>query len=102
MFPDRVSRLVIDGVSNLDEWYNAFIFEESLTDTDNIYTGFVEECFKAKERCPLNSVKGTPFQSAADLQSHIDDFLLHLEEEPIPVYLNNSSYGAVTRQSIVL
>lgn len=101
MFPDRVSRLIIDGVSNLDEWYNAFFFEESLSDTDKLYAGFVEECFKAKESCPLNSIKGKSFKSAADLKTYIDEFLKELEEEPIPVYLNNSNYGAVTRRSVV-
>ncbi|KAE8452934.1 hypothetical protein EG329_012121 [Mollisiaceae sp. DMI_Dod_QoI] len=102
MFPDRVGRLVIDGVINLDEWYNAFFFQEWLTDTDNVYAGFFRECFKAKENCALNSIKDTPFASAADLQSHVDDFLLRLEEEPIPVYLTNSNYGAITRIKIVL
>lgn len=102
MFPDRVGRLIIDGVSNLDEWYNSFFFEESLIDADNVYAGFVEECFKAKDNCPLNSIRDTPFESAASLKSYIDDFLLKLEEEPIPVYLNNSNYGAVTREGVVL
>ncbi|CZR59458.1 uncharacterized protein PAC_09350 [Phialocephala subalpina] len=102
MFPDRVERLIIDGVSNLDEWYNAFFFEESLVDADNVYAGFVKECFDAKDNCPLNSIGDKPFESAASLKSHIDDFLVHLEEEPIPVYLNNSNYGAVTRESIAL
>lgn len=101
MFPDRVSRLIIDGVSNLDEWYNSFFFEESLTDTDNVYAGFVEECFKAKDNCPLNSIKDQSFKTAADLKSYIDDYLKNLEEVPIPVYLNNSNYGAVTRRSVV-
>lgn len=101
MFPDRVSRLIIDGVSNLDEWYNAFFFEESLVDTDRIFTGFVKECFKAKDVCPLNSIKGTSFKSAGELKSYIDDFLKDLEDEPIPVYLNNSNYGAITRRNIV-
>jgi hypothetical protein len=93
MFPDCVSRLIIDGVSNLYEWYNVFFFEESLIDTDSIFAGFVEECFKAKEACPLNSIKEEPFKSSRELKN--------LEEEPIPVYLNNSNYGAITRQNFV-
>lgn len=101
MFPERVSRMVLDGVSNLDQWYNSFSLDESLTDTDEIFTGFVEECFKAREACPLNSIKGEDFKSAGQLRSHIDDFLRQLEEEPIPVYLNSSNYGAITRQSLV-
>jgi pimeloyl-ACP methyl ester carboxylesterase len=102
MFPDRVSRLIIDGVSNLDDWYNTFLDEESLVDTDSVYAGFVEECFKAQENCPLNSIRETTFDSAADLQSYIDEFLDNLDEEPIPVYLNNSNYGALTRLGVAL
>lgn len=101
MFPNRVGRLIIDGVSNLDEWYNAFFFEESLTDTDNTYAGFVEECFKAKEACPLNSLKEKTFSSSKELKSFIDGFLADLEEVPIPVYLNASDYGSVTRRKVV-
>lgn len=101
MFPDRVSRLVIDGVTNMDEWYNTFGFEKAYVDTDRIYDGFVEECFKAKEACALSSIKGESFQSSSELKSYIDDFLVNLEEEPIPVYLNSSNYGAITRRKLV-
>ncbi|RAH51714.1 alpha/beta-hydrolase [Aspergillus piperis CBS 112811] len=101
IFPERVSRMVLDGISDLDEWYNSFLFEEYLTDTDKIFTGFVEECFKAKEACPLRSIKGEQSRSPSQLQSHIVSFLRELEEEPIPVYLNSTSYGAITRRSLV-
>ena len=50
----------------------------------------------------MNSIKKTPFKTADELKSHIDDFLKNLEEEPIPVYLNNSNYGAVTRRGVAL
>ncbi|XRM46397.1 hypothetical protein ABZX51_009432 [Aspergillus tubingensis] len=101
IFPERVSRMVLDGINDLDEWYNSFSFEEYLTDTDKIFTGFVEECFKAKEACPLRSIKGEQFRSASQLQSHIDGFLRKLEDEPIPVYLSSTNYGAITRRSLV-
>ncbi|CAG8971312.1 hypothetical protein HYALB_00001479 [Hymenoscyphus albidus] len=101
MFPSRVERLIIDGVSNLDEWYNEFFFEESLVDTDKSYAGFAEECFKAKEACPLNSLKDMPFESSSELKSFIDSFLADLQEVPIPVYLNASNYGSITRRKIV-
>ncbi|TVY81281.1 putative hydrolase [Lachnellula suecica] len=100
MFPERVHRLIIDGVTNLDEWYNSFYFQESLSDTDRIFFGFVDECFKAKDACPMNSIKGQSFKSSADLKSYIDDFLKNLEEEPIPVYVNNTNYGSVTRRKL--
>ncbi|KAG0651839.1 hydrolase [Hyphodiscus hymeniophilus] len=101
IFPDRVSRLIIDGVSNLNDWYNTFYFDESLVDTDRIFAGFVEECFKAKDACPMNSIKDKSFKSSSELKTYIDDFLKDLEEEPMPVYLSNSNYGSITRRNIV-
>src|SRR4051794_24289540 len=100
MFPERVTRLVIDGVSNLDDWYTKWFETEAFTDTDKIFTSFVEECFAAKDKCPLNSIGEKPFSTATELKTHIDDFLEKLEEEPIPVYFTNTNYGSITRQSI--
>jgi hypothetical protein len=86
----------------LNNWYNTFFeFEESLVDTDSVFAGLIDECFKAKEKCPLNSIKDESFKTAGELKTHIYTFLKKLEEEPIPVYLNNFNYGAVTRQSLV-
>lgn len=87
-------------MSNLDDWYNSFSDDEDLIDTDNVYAGFVEECFLAKENCPLNSVRDTPFESAAELKIYIDSFVKNLEEEPIPVYLSPTDYGAITGRGI--
>jgi pimeloyl-ACP methyl ester carboxylesterase len=102
MFPSRVSRLVIDGVSNLDEWYNAFVFEEYLIDTDAVFEGFITECFIAGPTlCPLLTLKKSGFKSAAELTDYVYTFLSDLEENPIPVYLNNTNYGSLTRQSLV-
>jgi pimeloyl-ACP methyl ester carboxylesterase len=101
MFPERVSRLVIDGVVSLDTWYNKFSDYKELLDTDRAYAGFIEECFNAKENCALNSIKKTSFGTASDMRRYIDNFIQKLEEEPIPVYLSNTRYGAVTRENVV-
>jgi pimeloyl-ACP methyl ester carboxylesterase len=102
MFPERVSRLIIDGVVNLEDWYNKFSEYKSFIDTDKVFAGFTEECFNAKERCALNSINNASFATAADLLGYINGFLQRLEEEPIPVYLNNTHYGAVTRKAVVV
>lgn len=101
MFTHRVSRLAIDGVSNLDEWYNAFFYDESLIDTDQLFLGFLDECYKAKDACPLNSINNKQFKSSGELQSYVQQFLMDLEEEPIPVYLNSTNYGSITRRGVV-
>jgi TAP-like protein len=67
-----------------------------------IFDGFIEECFLAKENCPLNTIKNKGFETALELRNYIDDFLQKLEEEPIPVYVNSSHYGAITRRNAVM
>lgn len=49
----------------------------------------------------MNSIKDEIFKSSDELQAYIDNFLDTLEQAPIPVYLNNSNYGAVTRRNLV-
>jgi hypothetical protein len=88
-------------VSNIDAWYNKFYEHEALSDADRIFTGFIQECFAAKKNCPLNSIKGNSFSTSAELKNYVDEFLETLEQEPMPVYLDNSNYGAVTRFSVV-
>jgi pimeloyl-ACP methyl ester carboxylesterase len=52
MFPDRVGRLVLDGVVDADE-YTTFAFADSLTDTEKVLDQFFYYCVKAKTRCAL-------------------------------------------------
>lgn len=101
MYPERVGRLVIDGVSNLDQWYNSDMEEEEFTDTDNIFDGFVEECVRSKNACPLTATSGAQLDTASKLKKHLDQFLIELEEEHIPVYINASIYGSINRQKLV-
>ena len=101
MFPERVGRLVIDGVSDLDDWYNTFYFTEQFVDTDALYARFIEECHKAGENCSLNSIGSQSFETYADLKSYIDDLLINLDGNPIPYYVNASDYGKVTRHTVV-
>ncbi|KAL2212447.1 alpha/beta-hydrolase [Sarocladium strictum] len=101
MFPDRVGRVAIDGVSNLDNWYKSAFDEEAFSDTDTIFAGFIEECLKHKNECPLASLNGTDFDSPNELKKYMQDYLLQLEEEPIPVYINPDLYGSITRQILV-
>jgi len=101
MFPERVKRLIIDGVSDQNLYYNTFAIDEALINTDDTFSGFIKECFKAKDNCPLNSVKGRTIKTSGDLQNYVDEFLENLEENPIPVYLNNTNFGSVTRRRVV-
>ncbi|KAK6835155.1 hypothetical protein PG987_009849 [Apiospora arundinis] len=103
MYPDRVARLVLDSVVDLEKWYNDFYFtEDTLLDLDRGFAGFVDECFQAGEACTLHSVvKRQNFESASQLKAYIDDYLERLDEEPIPVYLDSADYGLITRTDVV-
>jgi pimeloyl-ACP methyl ester carboxylesterase len=52
MFPDRVGRMVLDGVVDADHYVNP-MWEESIHDTDKIISKFLEFCNKAQEKCAL-------------------------------------------------
>ncbi|KAK3317029.1 TAP-like protein-domain-containing protein, partial [Apodospora peruviana] len=52
MFPDRVGRMILDGVVD-PEWYEAPVWAESLRDTDKILASFFTFCFEQGENCAL-------------------------------------------------
>jgi pimeloyl-ACP methyl ester carboxylesterase len=52
MFPDRVGRMVLDGVVDADHYVSP-IWEESIHDTDRIISKFLEFCNKAQGKCAL-------------------------------------------------
>jgi pimeloyl-ACP methyl ester carboxylesterase len=96
MHPDRVGRVVIDGVVDPSDYYDAH-WLKNLRDTDKIMVRFSEYCFQAgPEKCPL--YLGT---SATDIEAHIEKIVTDLKENPIPVPASNTrgpeivSYGDV-------
>ncbi|KAK4223394.1 hypothetical protein QBC38DRAFT_52525 [Podospora fimiseda] len=50
MFPDRVGRVVLDGVVDSD-YYEKEIWKESLLDADEIWERFFEYCFGVEKDC---------------------------------------------------
>ncbi|KAM7223073.1 Alpha/Beta hydrolase fold [Rhypophila decipiens] len=59
MFPDRVGRLMLDGVVDAD-YYESPVWAESLLDTDKILDLFFESCAGAGSRCALYREGDTP------------------------------------------
>ncbi|GLA38125.1 hypothetical protein AnigIFM63309_005130 [Aspergillus niger] len=57
--------------------------------------------FQSRRSLSVTVNQGEQFKSASRLQSYIDGFLHELEKEPIPVYLNSTNYGAITRRTLV-
>lgn len=98
LFPDRAKRVIIDGVVNYFNWYDAAWDEEEFHSSEDVFTGFTEECIKAGDMCALNKFNYT---SAAELKSEILRATDALADSPLPVYLNATTYGALTHEHIL-
>lgn len=81
MHPDRVHRLILDGVVDADDYHRAK-WLTGLHDTDQIIAKWGEYCFEAKEACPLYEPDHKlPALFFAKLASGIAKFL----DNPIPL-----------------
>ncbi|KAI0369639.1 alpha/beta-hydrolase [Pilatotrama ljubarskyi] len=81
MYPDKVGRLIIDGVFDAYS-YRANIWDTSLVDTDAVIGSFFDFCHQAgPDKCPLwNS-------SASKIRERYFNVLRSVEEEPIAIPL---------------
>jgi pimeloyl-ACP methyl ester carboxylesterase len=78
MFPDRVGRVILDGVVDAD-YYVAPMWEESLLDTDKIMTSFFHFCHKAGKDCALYR----DGDSESDVQERYQETIEYLKKNPI-------------------
>lgn len=97
LFPERSERVIIDGVANNFDWYEGVLDSESLADSENVLSGFFDECIKAGEDCPLSSLAKTK----EELQDKVLSFTDELGEQPLDVYVNNTVWGLLNRDSIL-
>lgn len=96
LFPERVGRVIIDGVANVFDWYESLLDEEMWTDTDNVFNGFFDECIKAGANCSLTTVADTK----EELQDTFINLRKELEAQPIAVYINETHHGLIDVWSI--
>ena len=86
MFPDRVGRVVIDGVVDADAWANKppyLQLSSWLNSTDAVYKIFFEECVKAgPSLCPLATTNN---EDPNTIMSRVEDFVNGLYEKPLAV-----------------
>ncbi|OIW24664.1 hypothetical protein CONLIGDRAFT_636795 [Coniochaeta ligniaria NRRL 30616] len=90
MFPDRMGRVVIDGVVNPFEYYHGYDVEK-YTDTDKVFSGFVKGCVAAPEACALAGNNVT----AAQLEKSLYDLLEHLKYNPLVLASTVIDYSTV-------
>lgn len=78
MFPDRVGRVILDGVVDAD-YYVSPVWAESLLDTDAVEASFFHFCYKAGPRCAIYR-EG---DSKADIEARFRSTMQYLKENPI-------------------
>ncbi|CAJ2503076.1 Uu.00g104700.m01.CDS01 [Anthostomella pinea] len=98
LYPERVGRVIVDGVEEQFSWYNDLFGVTSLVDTDTVFDGFLEECVKAgRENCPLSSVAS----SKEELHEKIMRLADGLKEQPLSVHVNSSVYGLLSYETLL-
>ncbi|KEY73904.1 hypothetical protein S7711_06110 [Stachybotrys chartarum IBT 7711] len=81
MFPDKIDRMVIDGVLNPREYFNTFEFER-LASADSAFTAFFEGCVSRPDNCAL-VVSNVTNTTAEDLEHRVWDLIYHIRFNPI-------------------
>ncbi|KAI0114283.1 alpha/beta-hydrolase [Hypoxylon sp. NC0597] len=82
MFPDRVEKMILDGVQNPHEYYHAQADFQEWTDSDKTFSSIFTGCVEARENCAL--AKGNN-KTAAELEQAVWDLLDTVKYQPIPI-----------------
>jgi pimeloyl-ACP methyl ester carboxylesterase len=78
LYPEHVSRMVLDGTGDAKDWVANWQMGH-LIDTDAVWASFFNDCFEAKEACPLWRA---PDSAAVDIENRMTDFLENLKHRP--------------------
>ncbi|KAK0228236.1 TAP-like protein-domain-containing protein [Armillaria fumosa] len=86
MFPDKVGRIIIDGVVDAENYY-ATLWSNNLVDSDKTLQAFFDGCFEAgPQNCPFYA------DSPKAISNRLNALYESIRVNPIPVKLE-SSYG---------
>lgn len=78
MFPDRVGRVVLDGVVDADHYVGP-VWKGSLRDTDAVFNSFSKYCHQAAGKCAL----WREGDSAEDVENRFQEIMTKVKENPI-------------------
>ncbi|KAF7358827.1 AB hydrolase-1 domain-containing protein [Mycena sanguinolenta] len=88
MFPDKVERILIDGVLDADAWFSAKLTIE-VTDTDKVLQTFFDGCAAAgPDLCAFHK------PTAMEIADRLTALTASIRTQPIPV-LTPAGYGLV-------
>ncbi|EFE37774.1 proteinase, putative [Trichophyton verrucosum HKI 0517] len=78
MFPERIDRMIIDGVVNFHDYYNGYDIEV-WADTDKVFSAFLQQCVKSPDECAL----ARPGLTAPRLEESIYKLLDNIKYQPL-------------------
>ncbi|KAK0221351.1 TAP-like protein-domain-containing protein [Armillaria fumosa] len=88
MFPDKVERIVLDGVLDMDGYYRGD-WRNEITDTDKVMQSFFHGCVTAgPDACAFYA------STAEEISNNLDSLYESLLTHPVPV-ISPSFYGVV-------
>ncbi|KAI0544388.1 Alpha/Beta hydrolase protein [Xylaria curta] len=96
MFPNRVGRIVLDGVVHADHYVNP-TWEGSIVDADAIWDKFFVYCAEARTLCNFYRTG----DSADDIRQRFSETLSLLQEQPAAVLLPDTNLPALVTASDV-
>ncbi|KAF2170586.1 hypothetical protein M409DRAFT_64270 [Zasmidium cellare ATCC 36951] len=91
MFPDRIEKMILDGVQNPHEYYHALANFQEWTGSDEVFSAMFTGCKAAPENCTLAQNDNT----AAELEQRTWDLLDQLKREPLVVAGTALDYNLV-------
>ncbi|CAE6538121.1 unnamed protein product [Rhizoctonia solani] len=86
--PELVKRMVLDGVSDSESYFNDLLQwgRSGMQDTHKTLAGFISTCIEAgPEHCALASTPNNKTETVRGLTKRLDALYARLEEEPIVV-----------------
>ncbi|KAA8650986.1 hypothetical protein EYZ11_004309 [Aspergillus tanneri] len=81
MFPNRMGKVVLDGVQNAHEYLHGYDSQMSL-DTDKVFYGFCAGCLAAPSLCPLAKRYNFPSEMEADIHNFLETLKVYPIEIP--------------------
>jgi pimeloyl-ACP methyl ester carboxylesterase len=80
LYPDRVGRMIIDGVMDVQDYYDGS-WIPGIQQADDAIRGFCDLCFEAGPKCAFYANDS----SGDAIQARLDAILEDMERDPIPV-----------------
>ncbi|KAI0130387.1 TAP-like protein-domain-containing protein [Xylariales sp. AK1849] len=90
LFPNRIDKIIIDGVPNPHQWYHGYDVDQ-FTDSDKVFSGFLSACAVAGTSCALARENRT----AADLEAAMSSLFETIKYNAIPLGVYIIDYSSV-------